>query len=161
MFRALFLVLFLVILGCSDPGIDFPDLDVGEAMLVIDNQVYEGLAVVDTVTHGENLFETLFLNISDTLVATIMKENFDEELILWSRNPAASSASGTHLTLSERVMGGSYFTAWDGYLHISERTESTITGKFDVAFLNLYSSNPDCPDGCLQATAYFVAEIAY
>jgi len=161
MFRTLTLLSTCFILGCSDPGVDFPDLAVGEAMLVIDSQVYEGLAVIDTITYGENTFETLSLHISDTWVARIMKANLDEELILWSRNPAASSASGTHLTLSERIMGGSSFTAWDGYLHISKRTESTLKGKFDLTFLNIYSSNPDCPDSCLQAKAYFVAEITF
>jgi len=161
MFRLYILISMLVIMGCSDPGVEFPDLAEGEAMLVIDSQVFEGLAVIDTITYGDNTFETLSLNISDTWVARIMKTSLDEELIFWSRNPAASSASGTHLTLSERVMGGSSFTAWDGYLHISKRTESMLKGKFEMTFLDIYSSNPDCPDSCLQATAYFVAEITY
>ena len=155
------LVMIPMLLGCSDPGSKIPNLDPGVAVLVIGETVYEGQAVVDTFSRGDSIYEQMTLNFSDTLVVTIEKIFFDDEFVLWSENLGPTTTSGNHMRLSERFVGGSLYTAWDGFLHISERTESTVKGKFDMIFKNLYSPYHECPDGCLQATAYFVAEIGF
>jgi len=156
------LLIIPILVGCSDPGSNSPNLDPGVAVLVIGDTIYEGLAVVDTFSYGdESIYERMTLNFSDTLVVTVENKIFDEELVFWSRAFESTSPSGYLMRLSERVVGGSLFMAEKGFLHISERTESTVRGKFDMTFTNLYAPYHECPAGCLAATAYFVAEINY
>ncbi len=145
-------VLFIIMLvGCSNPETSAIELDVGQAIVTIGNIEYEAEAIVDSQYLLDTEYEEISLIISDSVSIVILKVNFLEETITWtgeSLNP-----DGVIFFLRH----GSLYGPHDGSLVINDKTDSTISGKFNLNLIDGNSSISYRPENRVNIEGQFIA----
>jgi len=141
--------------GCSDPESSAIDLDLGEAILTIDNTVYIAEAILGTRTIAETEYEQISLDVGDSIEIDILSVSFEEGFILWDGDTFV--AKGTRFYFTSRLHGGGGFGPTSGYLIINEKTDNTISGKFEMDLYNYASSCYDCFGNEVTVEGEFIA----
>lgn len=150
-----FIIIFAMILvGCSDPDSRGFDLNPGQAVLTIENIQYEAQAVLGTRMLGDTEYEQITLEVSDTIHMDILHEKFQEGVVSWTGE--TFEAEGTMVFLTHFNLGGG-FGPRSGFLIISKRTESSISGIFQLELQNFASSCYNCPEDRIQVEGQFNA----
>jgi len=147
------LLFTLLVFGCSSPESNNLNLNPGEAVLTINNIEYNAAAIFGTRILGETEFEQISLIVSDSIQIDILNKKFEKEVITWAGETFTSA--GTMVFLSYSARGG--YGPTGGFLIISDLTDATISGRFDMELYNFASSCSDCPENEVTAEGQFVA----
>ena len=141
--------------GCSDPGSGDINLDPGAAILTINNESYAAEAILGTRLFRETEYEQIILHVGDSIQVDMMNLNFEEGIVIWDGE--FSDAEGTRVFAVSQVHGGAGFAPIGGFLLISNKTDSSISGKFNIDLYNFASSCLHCPGNYLTIEGQFFA----
>ncbi len=148
-------IIFLITtIGCSNPDNQDLILDVGQAIVTIENIEYEAVANMNSRILNDKEFEELSLIISDSVSINILKVNFMEETITWTGENL--NPEGVIFYLLYNFISGSFNCPHDGYLLINARTDSTISGSFDMNLFDVTSSCSNCPEDHVSIEGQFI-----
>ena len=152
------LLIIPLLMGCSDPASDDINLDPGDAVLIIENESYAAEAILGTRMFLDTEYEQITLRVGDSIYIDIMNLNFEEGIVIWDGE--FSDAEGTRVFAISQVHGGAgYFGPIGGYLLISEKTDSSISGKLEIDLYDYASSCLHCLGNYLTIEGQFVAEV--
>jgi len=140
--------------GCSDPDSTNFGLYPGEAELTIDGVNYAATAILGTRTLGDTEYEQISLIASDTVLVDILNENFQEGRVEWTGE--TFNAAGTMVFMHHPGLGFG-FGPESGFLIISDRTTTTISGIFNLELQDFASSCSNCPQDRVWVEAKFWA----
>lgn len=146
------LVLAVMLMGCSNPGSSRLDLNPGEAVFTIKNIEYEAEATFGTRMFGENEAEQITPMTSDTSYIDILSEYFQKGVTTWDGE--VYNEEETHVFMLHRDLGGG-FGPRSGYLIITDRNASSITGIFNLELQNFASSCYNCPKDRVRVEGEF------
>ncbi|MBC8376837.1 MAG: hypothetical protein H8E26_12390 [FCB group bacterium] len=155
MYKLLTLLPLLFIIACSDPDSRGLDLNPGEAVLTIDNITHGAQANLGTRMLGDTEYEQITLQVSDTIHVDILNENFQEGMVSWTGD--SFDVEGTMIFMTHYGYGGGYGPR-SGFLIISEQTELSISGIFQLELQNFASSCYNCPEDRLNVEGKFIAQ---
>ncbi len=153
MLKSIIPILVIVIFGCSEPD----SMKIGEAIVTIDNVEYKAKATVGSRTLEDTEFEKISIVISDTLFFEILKEIFIEETIKWTS--MTPNTDGVVFSLQCWGVGGALYGPGEGFLKISNRSNSAIAGEFELDVYDFASSCWQCPDDKLTVEGQFIARV--
>ncbi|MBC8374866.1 MAG: hypothetical protein H8E26_02405 [FCB group bacterium] len=138
-----FLLGFLL-LGCTDPDSHKDDLKIDQAFVTIENIQITTQAFWGSRILASTEYEQIRMEISDSVYIDILNLKYTEGVTTWQKGE--TSPEGILFSLYERFYGGSMYMVQDGLLNIQWRTDSAISGSFDVMVYNMASSCYDCPE---------------
>ncbi len=150
------LLFTLLFFGCSDPGPNSLNLSLGRAELTINNFAHGAEATMGTRSMGDTEYEQITILVADTLYIELLNEKFQEGIVNWDRE--TFSSNGTMVFMTNRRLG-SGFGPRSGFLIISDRTDSTISGIFNFELMNFASCCFNCPEDRASVEGKFFAGI--
>lgn len=152
----LIILLIMMLMGCSDPGSSGLDVNPGEGVFTIKNIEYQAEATFGTRVFGEDEVEQITLRASDTVFIDILCEDFQKGVTTWDGE--FWSEEDVHVFMIHRDLGGG-FGPRSGYFIITKRTESYITGIFNMELQDFASSCYNCPDDLVWVEGEFNVEL--
>jgi len=155
MYRILISFLAILTIGCSDPDSRGLNLNPGEAVLTIENIQHGAQAYLGTRMLGDTEYEQITLEVSDTIHVDILNENFQEGMVSWAGD--SFDTKGTIIFMTHYGYRGGYGPR-SGFLIISEQTELSISGIFQLELQNFASSCYNCPEDRLNVEGKFIAQ---
>jgi len=157
MYKTLYFLFIVAFFSCSKPQSSDNELPVGQAILKIDNKVYEATAIMDSQTLNETEFEKISIIISDSVFVGILKERFVEETITWTGETL--NPDGVIFYLIYQYVGGAYYSPHAGSLSIINCTDSTIAGEFEIDLYDFTSSSSYSPEDLVRIIGQFVVGV--
>jgi hypothetical protein len=154
MYKTLILLTLLFIIGCSDPDSRGLDLNPGKAVLTLDNMTYGAEAILGTRMLGDDEYEQITLQVSDTFYVDILNENFQEGVFNWDMEGFSSGGNMIFMTSFDR---GGGFSPRSGFLLITDITEMGVSGIFILEMQNFASCCYNCPEDRVKVEGEFVA----
>jgi hypothetical protein len=151
------LMFFLLIFGCSTSNDSNDSLELGQARITIENNVYNANALMNHQILAETEFEKISLIINDTVKIEILKEDFIEETIYWTIENHVSP--DIIFSLQYNYYGGSLYLPLEGFLKIDQKTMSSISGEFQIILTGSVYSCITCPEALKNVKGKFIVKI--
>ncbi len=150
-------LLCLLIFACSTFNDSTIDLDPGQAIVNIENIEYNATAVMDYKTLAGIQFERISLIINDSAKIEILNENFLEGKINWYIEDHVSQQ--IIFSLQYNCFRGSTYSPLEGSFSVNKRTESIISGEFEITLSGGPYSCIVCPEALRNVKGKFISEI--
>jgi hypothetical protein len=151
------LIIIVFFIGCSNPNENTDNLDVGEALITIENSEFSAIALMGNQVLAETQFEKISLIINDSVKVEILQENFLEEQTIWTRENYYSQ--DILFSLQYNYYGGSPYSPLEGHLSINQRTELIISGEFEFTLTGGAYSCITCPEALRDIQGKFIVGI--
>lgn len=152
-----FLIIIVFFIGCSHPNESTNNLDVGEALITIENSEFAAIAFIGNQVLAETQFEKISLIINDSVKVEILRENFLEEQTIWTRENYYSQ--DIIFSLQYNYYGGFPYSPLEGHLTIDLHTELIISGEFEFTLTGGAYGCITCPEALRDIQGKFIAEI--
>jgi hypothetical protein len=149
----IYLISFLLFIGCSTSNVNEINLEPGQALVSIENQKYDAKALIGHQMLEETEYEKISLIINDSVEIKILKKEFIDETIYWSIDDHVSQE--IFFALEYNYFGGTPYLPLEGYLVIAKE-KSIISGEFDITLHGGIFSCVTCPQALKKSKGEFI-----